>query len=141
MLFWAHATALEEVLEKNPSCPLAIIDQFAVREEMMLRALKPRAKAIKIDQHPKAESDIAVAAASVLARAEFLYWMQDKFPKGSSAPEVLECALKGVRFNGPKWLMNNCKTHFRTTDQVLEQCGFTRLDLPPEGQVTAVKNA
>jgi hypothetical protein len=37
--------------------------------------------------------------------------------------------------------MNHCKAHFQTTDKVLSACGYSRADLPPEGQVTsAVKN-
>ena len=33
--------------------------------------------------------------------------------------------------------MNHCKSHFQTTDKVLTACGFSRSDLPPEGQVAS----
>jgi ribosomal protein L9 len=42
-----------------------------------------------------------------------------------------------VRKHGPVWLMNHVKAHFKTTDEVLSAAGFTRNDLPPEGQVTS----
>ena len=42
-----------------------------------------------------------------------------------------------VRKEGPVWLMNHCKAHFRTTDKVLAACGKSRADLPPEGQVVS----
>ena len=57
-------------------------------------------------------------------------------PIGSSDPKVKEYAIERVRAEGPNYIMNHCKAHFRTTDQVLEACGYTRKDLPPEGQVT-----
>ena len=54
----------------------------------------------------------------------------------SSDPKVKEFAIERVKAEGPNYIMNHCKAHFRTTDQVLEACGFSRRDLPPEGQVT-----
>ncbi len=159
MLAWAHAAAIEDLLEKQPTCPRVVIDQFAATEAVITRALKPRAKKIIVDQHHKAESDIAVAAASVIARELFLR-DRDKMslevfgepaagsdtppptiPIGSSDPRVREVAEEMVKKKGPVWLMNHCKAHFQTTDKVLSACGFSRADLPPEGQViSAVKN-
>ena len=125
---------------------------------MIRRALKERGRKITVDQHHKAESDIAVAAASVVARELFLrdlvaalpdYGLDaatadnpvGAIPKGSSDPRIRTLAEDCVRRNGPKWIMNHCKAHFQTTDKVLEACGQSRADLPPEGQVTsAVKN-
>ena len=77
----------------------------------------------------------------MIARELFLREMQGEDPEsalpiGSSDPKVKEFAIERVRAEGPNYLMNHCKAHFRTTDQVLEACGFTRGDLPPEGQVT-----
>ncbi len=62
-------------------------------------------------------------------------------PIGSSDPRVRRLAEEMVRKDGPVWIMNHCKAHFQTTDKVLEACGMSRADLPPEGQVvSAVKN-
>ena len=153
MLAWAHGTAIEELLGKRPGCGRVVVDQFAPTEGTILRALKPLGKKAKVEQRHKAESDIAVAAASVIARELFLRAMADmteevfgpatadggqetpKVPAGSSDPRVRELAAEMVRKHGPVWLMNHCKAHFRTTDNVLAECGFSRADLPPEGQV------
>jgi len=149
MLAWAHGTAIEELLEKRPSCDRVVVDQFAPTEATILRALKTRGKAAKVEQRHKAESDIAVAAASVIARELFLRDImkmsealgeEEKrggVPLGSSDPRVRELAEEMVRANGPVWLMNHCKAHFQTTDKVLAACGKTRADLPSEGQVVS----
>ena len=158
LLAWSHGTCIEALLEKQQSCPKVVVDQFAPTETVIKRALKERGRRITVDQHHKAESDIAVAAASVVARELFLrdlikalpeYGLEaateenpvGAIPKGSSDPRIRELAETCVKRNGPVWIMNHCKAHFQTTDKVLSACGFSRADLPPEGQVTsAVKN-
>ena len=138
MLAWAHASALEDLLEKRPGCPRAVIDQFAPDERTVLAALKPRGGAIEIVQRHRAEDDVAVAAASVIAREMFIREtaaMGDGLPLGSSNPRIAEIAVEMVRKHGPNWIMNNCKANFKTTDAVLAACGFDRSALPPEGRV------
>ena len=149
MLAWAHGTAIEELLEKRPGCDRVVVDQFAPTELTIRRALKERGKKATVEQRHKAESDIAVAAASVIARELFIRACldmgkecfgenaeeQDRIPLGSSDPRVRELAERMVRELGPTWLMNHCKAHFQTTDKVLAACGKSRADLPPEGQV------
>ena len=151
MLAWAHGTAIEELLEKRPNCDRVVVDQFAPTETTIRRALKERGKKATVEQRHKAESDIAVAAASVIARELFIRACldmgkecfgenaetQDKIPLGSSDPRVRELAEEMVRKNGPTWLMNHCKAHFQTTDKVLAACGKSRDDLPAEGQVVS----
>jgi len=159
MLAWAHATAIESLLEKVPGLGRVVVDQFAKTEDTIKRALKPLGKKAEIVQMHKAESDIAVAAASIIARETFLRDIMKmgeeifgapepgrekgapKVPAGSSDPRVRELAGEMVSKNGPVWLMNHCKVHFQTTDKVLAPLGFSRSDLPPEGQVqSAVAN-
>lgn len=153
MLAWAHGTAIEELLEKRPGCNRVVVDQFAPTELTIRRALKERGKKATVEQRHKAESDVAVAAASVIARELFIRACQDmgkecfgtetaagqneKIPLGSSDPRVRELAEAMVRKNGPVWLMNHCKAHFQTTDKVLAACGKSRADLPAEGQVAS----
>ena len=154
MLAWAHGTAIEELLEKRPGCGRIVVDQFAPTEDTIRRALKPRGRAATVEQHHRAESDIAVAAASVIARELFLRAISDmtaevfgpppadgepsgRVPAGSSDPRVRELAEEMVRKHGPTWLMNHCKVHFQTTDKVLSACGMCREDLPPEGQIVS----
>ena len=153
LLAWAHGTCIEELLEKQQACPKVVVDQFAPTETTIRRALKERGKKIVVEQRHRAEDDIAVAAASVMARAEFLRAIAamavedgpipvdkvplDMIPRGSSDPRVRQLAEEMVRKHGPTWLMNHCKAHFQTTDKVLAACGMSRADLPPEGQVTS----
>jgi ribonuclease HIII len=151
MLAWAHSQALENLLERQPRCKRCVIDQFARTEDTIKRALKERGKKIEIVQRHKAESDIAVAAASVIAREIFIRSCldmgkecfgenpgeDDKIPLGSSDPKVRKLAEEMVAKHGPVWLMNHAKAHFQTTDKVLSACGKSRADLPAEGQVTS----
>ena len=134
MLAWAHGAAIEELLKKKPSCKRVVVDQFASTEAVITRALKELGRKASVIQRHKAEDDPAVAAASVIARREFLLSMQG-LPLGSSDPSVRAKAEEMVRANGPMWLMNNVKAHFTTTDKVLSSCGFSRDDLPEEGRV------
>ena len=151
MLAWAHGTAIEELLEKRPGCDRVVVDQFAPTEATIQRALKPLGRKAKVEQRHKAESDIAVAAASVIARELFLRDIMKmgeevfgppaegraNVPAGSSDPRVRALAEEMVKANGATWLMNHCKAHFQTTDKVLAACGKSRDDLPPEGRVTS----
>ena len=159
MLAWAHGTAIEELLTKQQGCGRVVVDQFARTEDTIKRALKPLGKKAEIVQMHKAESDIAVAAASVIAREIFLRDIQKmseevfgkpepgkekdfpKVPAGSSDPRVRQLAEEMVAKEGPTWLMNHCKAHFQTTDKVLAAVGKSRADLPPEGQVTSLPRA
>ena len=150
LLAWAHGAAIEDLLTKRPTCPRVVVDQFAPTETTVLRALKERGRKAKIEQRHKAESDIAVAAASVIARELFIRACDDmgreclgegaegeKLPLGSSDPRVREIAERMVRDHGAVWLMNHCKVHFQTTDKVLAACGQDRTALPPEGRVVS----
>jgi ribonuclease HIII len=79
---------------------------------------------------PRAEEDPAVAAASILARAEFLtrlhFLSKDvgaELPKGASSL-VEAAAVKLVRAKGPGILEKVAKTHFKTTSRVLALAGL-----------------
>src|SRR5438094_9430993 len=74
LLAWGHARALENVLEKV-ACNLAIADQFG-NEAVLQNALLKKGRQIKLEQRPRAEADTAVAAASILARANFVQAME-----------------------------------------------------------------
>src|SRR5246500_974211 len=99
LLGWGHARVIENLLAKKPDCPRALSDQFAdarVEEKSLLR----HGRKIKFKQRPKAESDIAVAAASILAREAFINWLERKgkeigvrLGRGVS-PSVKEAARK-----------------------------------------------
>jgi ribonuclease HIII len=102
-----------------------------------------KGRSIELEQKPQAESDLAVAAASILARESFLYSLKDmrekygiELPKGASA-SVREWAVELVRKNDPEVLLETAKCHFKTTDEVLKRLNLDRAALPPAGQVTS----
>lgn len=123
LLAWGHAKVIENILEKN-TCEYALSDKFG-DESLIKNALQTRGRAIKLEQMVRAESDIAVAAASVLARATFVQKMskmeQDfgcKFPKGCCA-QVKVAAAEFISKHGKERLPDVCKTHFKTYKEVL----------------------
>lgn len=122
LLAWGHARALENLLEKVPSCPRAISDQFG-RKETVQRALQERGRSVVLEQHPRAEADIAVAAASILARAEFVRRLDAlstrlgiTLPKGGG-PAVSAAAAELARRDAAL-LGTVAKLHFRITAAV-----------------------
>ena len=123
LLAWGHARALENLLEQV-NCDLAIADQFG-DERFILNALLEKGKRIRLVQRPKAEEDLAVAAASILARAEFLTRLRrlsdevgTSLPKGAS-PSVELAARMVVKKHGRERLSTIAKMHFKTTQAVL----------------------
>lgn len=123
LLAWGHAKALENLLERVP-CERAISDQFG-NERLILNALQDKGRTIVLEQRTKAESDLAVAAASILARAEFLIRLKrlsgevgTTLPKGAS-PTVELAARMVIKKHGQDRLGDVAKLHFKTTQAVL----------------------
>ncbi|WP_395735449.1 ribonuclease HIII [Prosthecobacter sp.] len=124
LLAWGHARVIESLLERVPGCQRAISDQFA-NPAVLQRALQTRGRQIELVQRTKAESDPAVAAASILAREAFLGWLKAQgqahgleFPKGVSN-SVKQVAASLVEQHGGDILSALCKMHFRTSSEVL----------------------
>jgi len=125
LLAWGHAKALETLLEKV-SCGRAIADQFG-DERLIVNALQDKGRSIVLEQRHKAESDLAVAAASILARAEFLQRLKrlsdeigTTLPKGAS-PAVELAGRMIVKKHGEERLRLVAKLHFKTTQAILGQ--------------------
>jgi len=125
LLAWGHAKALENLLDRV-SCERAISDQFG-NERLILNALQEKGRKIVLEQRTKAESDLAVAAASIIARAEFLIRLKrlseevgTTLPKGAS-PAVELAGRMIVRKHGRERLGSVAKLHFKTTKAVLEE--------------------
>ena len=123
LLAWAHARVIENLLERIPECREAISDQFG-DARVLERALLERGRRISLTQRPRAESDPVVAAASIVARAEFLRRLDAlsarfgmPLPKGAGPP-VLAAGRAFVARHGADALGQVAKLHFRTTRQV-----------------------
>ena len=123
LLAWAHARVIEDTLEVVP-CRFALTDKFAdVR--FVESKLMARGRAIVLVQKPYAERNIAVAAASVLARDGFLAGLDGlskrfglDLPKGAG-PAVEQAIRRFVDINGKAALSEVGKLHFRTFEGVL----------------------
>lgn len=123
LLAWGHARAIEDIL-KRINCEYALADQFA-DERFIISKLQEAGRKVNLIQRAKAEEDMAVAAASILARDRFLFYLDRmsqeyhiQFPKGAST-EVIKVAKEFVVKNGKDHLGKVAKLHFRTTKEVL----------------------
>ena len=122
LLAWGHARAIENILEHN-ECEYALSDKFG-DESLIKSALMKNGRNIVLEQMCKAESDIAVAAASILARAAFVQKIQAmeetygvKFQKGCSNL-VKDGAKIFIEKYGKERLKEVCKAHFKTYNEV-----------------------
>ncbi|MCP4849827.1 MAG: ribonuclease HIII [Verrucomicrobiaceae bacterium] len=124
LLAWGHAAVIEKLCAKRPDCQRALSDQFA-NPSRLRSALGKNGREIQLQQRTKAESDITVAAASILARDKFVWWIEQAsvkygltVPKGASST-VRETAGKLVEKHGKDILFDIAKTHFRTASEWL----------------------
>ena len=125
LLAWGHAWTLEQLLEKVP-CQLAIIDRFG-DPSYVLNALREKGRQITIEQRTHAEEDMAVAAASILARARFVQMLEqlaksagETLPKGASDPAIVMVGRRIVARLGREQLAAFAKLHFKTTEAILQ---------------------
>ncbi|HDP96677.1 MAG TPA: ribonuclease HIII [Euryarchaeota archaeon] len=123
ILGWAHARAIENILRANERCEIAVADKFGKREYIE-RALMKNGRKIELIQMIHAERDIAVAAASILARDAFLESMRSmeeefrlRFPRGAS--KVDDAAVEFVEMHGRESLPDVAKMNFSIIDRVL----------------------
>ena len=124
LLAWGHARVIENLMaqkhQMTPPPVRAISDQFASNKDTVAKALMSLGRSIELVQRHRAEEDLAVAAASILARHEFVSRLgklekeyELPLPKGASA--AVDAAAKGflARY-GAENLPKVAKMHFRT---------------------------
>lgn len=123
LLGWGHATAIESLVAKT-GCQKVVVDQFA-DESIVLKALERKQIILDLNQRPRAEEDLVVAAGSILAREAFLKGLEAlgkaydfPLPKGASA-KVIQAGVSFVRKWGRDALFQVGKKHFKTLDQIL----------------------
>jgi len=125
LLAWAHARVIENILGVV-DCARAVTDQFG-DERYVLNALMAKGKRIELVQRHRGEEDVAVAAASILARADFVQrlkalsreWAVD-LHKGAGPPVEAAAAAFLLR-HGPQALPQVAKMHFKITERVLSR--------------------
>ncbi len=124
LLAWGHARVIENLMglrhQMNPAPVRAISDQFASNKETVGKALMTLGREIELVQKHRAEEDLAVAAASILARHEFVTRMgalskqfEMELPRGASAA-VDAAAKEFIARHGVENLPKVAKMHFRT---------------------------
>src|SRR5215207_3343398 len=124
LLAWGHARVIENLLlqkhRMDPPPVRAISDQFASSKEVVAKSLMSLGREIELVQRHKAEADLAVAAASILARNEFVKRLAGlekqfgmKLPKGASAA-VDAAAKEFIEKYGAGEMPKVAKMHFRT---------------------------
>lgn len=124
LLAWGHARVIENLCARVPDCPRALSDKFA-DARVLQKALLEHGRKIQLDQRTKAESDYAVAAASILAREAFIDWLERSgkelgvvLAKGAS-PKVKAAAATLIAEYGAAMLPKVAKMHFKTASEVL----------------------
>lgn len=140
-----HADALDAAL-KRKWVPRGLLDQFS-KEPLVQRVLKKKGlERFKLEMRTKAEEDPVVAAASIVARAEFVRLMRDlsrhfgdKLQKGAGAQAKAQAAVLIGRF-GARALGDFAKLHFRTCYEVVSAAGkLDELPLPVPKEKTEWK--
>ena len=122
LLGWCHATAIEHLLRLTP-CKKVIIDQFA-NETLMQKIIQKKGLSIDLLQRVRAEQDVVVAAASILARNAFVKGLtllekthKITLPKGAG-PKVLAAGSKILMTKGQDFFDHCAKTHFKTLHDI-----------------------
>ncbi|MCT4584328.1 MAG: ribonuclease HIII [Peptostreptococcaceae bacterium] len=122
LLAWGHARAIENLLNKV-DCDTVLSDKFG-KEELIKNRLMEKGQNINLHQQTKAESNLAVAAASIIARAEFVKELDNinkeyniRFPKGISHITI-ERGKEFVKKYGKEELFKVAKLHFKTIDRL-----------------------
>ncbi len=128
LLAWLHATALEQALGAK-RVPWGLLDQFTEQPLVQRELAKKKITGFELRMRTKAEEDPVVAAASVVARAEFVRQMHQlskkfgaKLQKGAG-PLVQEQAREMIAKFGARSLGDFAKLHFRTAYEVVAAAG------------------
>lgn len=126
LLAWGHARTIENLLDLVPDCPRMLSDKFG-DESLIRRALMEKGRKIVLDQKVRAESDVAVAAASILARDYFLRQMNKlsetlgvELPRGGG-PQVKIIGRQLLEKHGPGVFESCAKLHFKTYTELLNE--------------------
>ena len=123
LLAWFHATAITSALEQRHA-PWGMLDQFTKQPLVQNQLNVPN---FELKMQTKAEEDPVVAAASIIARATYIYSMKKlseecgiELKKGASA-ELRNQAVEIVKKFGPEGLKRFAKLHFKTALEAIDQ--------------------
>jgi ribonuclease HIII len=119
LLAYGHATIIAK-MSSQFQIEHSLSDQFA-EPSVLNKELEKLNCTTPIEQRTKAESDMAVAAASILARAAFVSAMQElsndagiDLPRGASSPDIPKVISALMQKGGRGVLQKYAKMHFKT---------------------------
>ena len=126
LLAWTHTRVIEDLIRHGLRPKFILSDQFGDKRYIESRLLvDTRLSGVPVIQMHRAEADVAVAAASILARDGFLRWLEQAgkavgltIPKGAS-PKVIEMGRVLVARFGAEGLKEYAKVSFKTMEKVL----------------------
>jgi ribonuclease HIII len=126
LLAWTHTRVIEDLIRHGLQPKFILSDQFGDKRYIESRLLvDTRLSGVPVIQMHRAEADVAVAAASILARDAFLRWLEQAgktlgltVPKGAS-PKVIETGRLLVARLGSDGLKEYAKVSFKTMEKVL----------------------
>ncbi len=136
LLAWQHGIALIEALKRQP-VDRGLLDQFSERPLVQEELKRKNITGFDLAMRTKAEEDPVVAAASIVARAEYvriMHRLSERFgsplQKGASAL-VKQQAHDIINRFGARALGDFAKLHFRTAYEVVKEAGkLNELPLP-----------
>ncbi|MEM7148051.1 MAG: ribonuclease HIII [Verrucomicrobiota bacterium] len=127
LLAWAHARCIANLAAKKPNCPRTLSDQFGNPRLIEHALSKHDIPPLELQQRTKAESDPAVAAASIIARHRFITalktlaqeaGLESPLPRGAG-PKTQEFMRDLAHSHGKNALRPLAKMHFKFTETVL----------------------
>jgi ribonuclease HIII len=126
ILGWAHAQAIKNLLEKKVQPLIILIDKFGP-DHRVLSHFGDNTIRNKIQLFNQAEKDLAVGAASIIARQTFLQELEKlsltagtPLPLGAGEP-VIQAGIKIARTKGIETMEQIAKIHFKTYTTIREK--------------------
>lgn len=124
LLGWGHARVIE-VLNERTGVDMALSDQFSEKQHIQ-KALAAAGVSVTLQERPHAENDLAVAAASILARAAFEQAFDElrrksslDLPSGASDPAIAEFLRIIHQRWGEEGLRRSAKLNFKPVKEIL----------------------
>jgi ribonuclease HIII len=126
LLAWTHTRVIEDLIGHGLKPKFILSDQFGDKRYIESRLLiDTRLSGVPVLQMHRAEADVAVAAASILARDGFLRWLDQagkalglSVPKGAS-PKVIETGRLLLSRIGADGLKDYAKVSFKTMEKII----------------------
>ncbi len=123
LLAWGHSTVIKEMVQKT-GCTKVLVDQFT--HQPLIQTFLDE-KAIDLELKTHAESDLVVAAASILARSAFIEGLKRvgdqvgrDLPKGAGE-QVIKAGQQLIAQHQSVAVLEKCsKKHFSTYKKIIE---------------------